>query len=147
MCVESTERWKKREYLIVSGIAEHTSGNVEERKKKDGEAISRLAEEIGVNDLAPKEVSRIGRVDPAKPRLLRFKCEDIDTRRQMLRDSKNLRKSDHFQGIYINPDLTKYQRIRDAELRKEVKKRRGGGENVGIRRGQIVDLTDNKNFR
>lgn len=146
ICNETTERWKKRKYLIVSGIAEHSSGDVEERREKDAKMISLLAQEMGVEVLEPEEVSRIGRVNPAKPRLLRFKCEDSDARRQMLRNSKNLRKSERFQGTYINPDLTKNQRIRSAELRKEVKKRRESGENVGIRRGQIVDLTENKNF-
>lgn len=148
ICDETTARWRKRKYLIVSGIAEHTSGNLSERKKKDIKEIERLAEELDVEDIEIDEceISRVGRLDSDRPRLLRFKCDDADARRQLLKNSKNLRKSHQFQNVYINPDLTHFQRKRNTELRKEVKRRREGGENVGIRRGRIVDLNQNSNF-
>ena len=109
--------------------------------------VALLAREIGVDDLEVEEISRIGRLDPTKPRLLRFKCGDADTRRQLLRNSKNLRQSQRFQRTFINPDLTRFQRARNAELRKELRQRREAGENIAIRRGQIVDLSENKNFQ
>lgn len=148
ICNETTERWRKRQFLIVSGISEHTSGDLEERRGNDKEKLELLAQEMGVDDLDlhPSEVSRVGRLDPSRPRLLRFKCNNADTRRQLLRNSKDLRKSSEFQGVYINPDLTHFQRKRNAELRKEVRQRREDGENVGIRRGHIVDLSQNSNF-
>ena len=148
ICDETTARWRKRKYLIASGIAENTSGSLAERKSKDTNAIELLAKEIGVEDIDidPCEVSRVGRLDSDKPRLLRFKLDDADERRQLLKNSKNLRKSLHFQNVYINPDLTYFQRKRNSDLRKEVKERREGGENVGIRRGRIVDLSQNSNF-
>ena len=149
ICTETTERWRKRKYLIVSGIPEHSLGNVEERREKDKDALEHLAKEMGVEDLDldSEEVSRVGRLDSNRPRLLRFRCEDAGTRRQLLRNSKDLRKSSSFQSVYINPDLTHFQRTRNAELRNEVRRRRNDGKNVGIRRGRIVDLTQTPNFQ
>ena len=104
--------------------------------------------EAGINNLGidPDEVSRVGRLCPNRPRLLRFKCDDADTRRLLLKSSKDLRKSSHYQNVYINPDLTHFQRTRNADLCKEVKQRRESGDSVGIRRGRIVDLSQSANF-
>lgn len=148
ICNEATARWRKEKYLIVSGISEHSSGDLKERRQRDIDVIELLAREIGVDDidLDPYEVSRVGRLDCNRPRLLRFKCDKIEARRQFLRNSRNLRKSPEFRSVYINPDLTLLQRKRNFDLRKEVKQRREDGENVGIRRGRISDLSQKTNF-
>ena len=46
-----------------------------------------MAKELGVDDLDIDlcEVSRVGRLDSERPRLLRFKCDDTDARRQLLK--------------------------------------------------------------
>lgn len=148
ICNETTARWRKRKFLVVSGIPEHSSGDLEERREKDAHTLEELGKEVGVDnlDVDPDDVSRIGRLDLNKPRLLRFKCDDGDTRRLLLKNSKDLRKSSNFQNVYINPDLTYFQRKRNADLRKEVKQRRESGENVGIRRGRIIDLSQSAHF-
>lgn len=145
ICNETTERWRRRKYLIVSGVPEHASGSTEEREEKDIQTISELAKALGLDEFEPEDVSRIGRINSTKSRLLRFKSDSED-RRHILRNAKSLRKSSKFQSIYINPDMTKLQRIRNADLRREVQRRRQNGENVGIRHGQVVELDLNKNF-
>ena len=105
-------------------------------------AVQKLSKEMGVEDFKPEDVRRIGQIGGTRPRLLRFKCGMLEKKRTFLRQAKTLRKSPAFERIYVNPDLTKNQRIKEAELRAELKRRRGAGENVFIRRGCLVVKTD-----
>lgn len=142
MFQEIEERTRRRKFLIVSGVEELTSGTVFERKKHDTEFLRKLSEEIGVEDFDPKDVRRIGQIGGTRPRLLRFKCSEMEEKRTFLRQAKTLRNSSVFRGIYINPDLTKNQRIKGAELRAELKRRRNEGENVVIHRGRTIINAD-----
>ena len=145
-CHESEERWRRRDFLIVSGMSEHSSGSVEERNAKDRAFAVEMARELGMADFNPEQVARIGRVAGARPRLLRIKCQNINVKLSLLRQSKKLRDSTRFRNVYINPDLTNQQRAKSAELRSELKRRRENGEKVIIRGGRIVDVSSGQNF-
>ena len=69
---------------------------------------------------------------------MRVVCVDAANKFEILRNSKCLRDSDEFKGIYINPDQTQLQRMEAYNLRQELKQRRAAGEDVLIRRGEIV---------
>lgn len=144
---ESQERWKRRKYVIVSGLQEQSSGSLRDRLEKDKEMIESLANELGVDDLEPVNMTRIGRVDPSKPRLLRFKCSSQETKRDLLRNSKKLKNCPRFQKVFVNPDLTAIQRRKDADLKAELKFRRDAGEQVTIRRGRVVNVSHDSHFR
>lgn len=148
VCQETAERWRRRKYLIINGIAEHPSGDIEERRARDVERVTDLTRELGFVAFLPEEVSRIGRINSTRPRPLRFKCRDTAIRAQILRNSKKLRNSQCFRNTFVNPDLTIAQRKRNAELRIELKRRRDSGENVTIRHGRIVDMreSNHQNF-
>jgi len=143
MIHEAEDRFRRRKYLIVSGVQEQTTGTVDERREKDEEYIKDIAKEMGIDDFEPEEVFRIGIIRNSKPRLIRFKCSEIKEKYSFLRESRMLRNVPRFQGVYINPDLTAAQRKRDAELRKELKARREAGEKVKIRQGRIVTIEQN----
>jgi len=114
---EAEERHKRRKYIIVSGVAEHESGSVEERKKIDTEIMEEIVEELGIKDFAPEEVSRLGSIRSSRPRLLRVKCESVDVRNHVLKKARKLRDSDMFKNVYVNADQTFLQRQMNRELR------------------------------
>ena len=148
MMQEAEERYKRRKYLIVSGIPEASTGNIEERAQADVNCIKRMADHLQVQDFdEPTECSRIGKIDSAKPRLLRFKCQTMETKKEFLKKAKKLRSSNDYQHVYINADATYFQRKRGRELRAEMKRRREAGEKVMIRRGHIIKESDLKNFQ
>ena len=138
LCREASERLYRRKYLIISGIPEQDSGSATERKEADREAIMALAAAVGVDDLEPTEVSRIGQTRSSKPRLLRFKCSDSDDRSTLLRKSKELKNCIEYRETYINPDQTKMQREHGKAMRAELKSRREKGEDVVIKYGKII---------
>ena len=142
---EGQDRHRRRKYVIVSGLPENASGTIRDRIRTDMEVLGKVIHELGVEDFHP-QVTRIGRINPSRPRLLRFKCDTIDSKISLLRASRNLRYSSHFRGVYINSDLTKMQRETDKALRTEMRRRREAGESVLIRRGRIVDQSGDQNF-
>ena len=50
MMQEAEERYKRRKYLIVSGVPEPSTCNVEERTEADETYIKRIADHLRVND-------------------------------------------------------------------------------------------------
>ena len=95
----------------------------------------------------PTECSQVGKINSARPRLLRFKCETIETKKEFLKNAKKLRSSNDYKYVYINADETYFQRKRKRELRAKMKRRREAGEKVIIRRGRIIQESDLQNFQ
>lgn len=139
---EAMERNRRRKFLIVSGLSEQKHGSAQERISKDTDSVRELAMIVGVDDLDPEEVSRIGRISNDRPRLLRFKCCSVDEKLSLLRAAKDLRQHSAYGGVYINPDLTRIQRRKNKELRDELRRRREAGEEVVIYRGRVVDKSE-----
>lgn len=137
-CHEAYLRYVKRKSLVISGVPEQTTGTVSERNEKDECAVVDLVAELGIEDFQPEEVSRIGRIDHAKSRLLRIKCRNTSEKIEILKHSKKLRNSQQFRKVFINSDLTAIQRKISKDSREELKLRREAGENVIIRRGRVV---------
>ena len=138
VCQEALQRFQRREFLIISGLQENSTGSLSERTEADTESVKSLAESIGLEGFKPTEVLRIGQINQARARLLRVKCPTVRDRAALLRGSKRLHNDPSFKNVYVNPDLTRQQRERNKELRREVKIRREIGEDVTIYRGEIV---------
>ena len=66
--------------------------------------------------------------------------------RYCLSAAKQLRHSQNFKNVFINPDLTKAEREKNKLLRSEVKRRRDAGEKVFLRGGQIIEVQERRNF-
>ena len=139
---EAMERQRRRKCLIVSGLPEHTQGSAVERRAHDIESLKSLAAEAGVDNLEPEEVVRIGRITSSRPRLLRFKCKTVNEKFTLLKKSMNLRHNSTFSRVFINPDMTRFQRETNKKLRKELRSRREAGEKVLIHRGRITREAD-----
>ena len=139
---EAEERYRRRKYIIVSGLPEDETGNVSERLISDTNKVKKLTLSMGFQDFEPREISRIGRLNSSRPRLLRLKCANPQERNVLLRKAKSLRQTSCFKEVYLNPDQTRTQRELSRRLRAELKSRRNAGEKVIIRRGQIVNIDE-----
>ena len=143
---EIQERHRRRKCIVISGLPEPVAGSPDERKAEDKDAILRVAQSCGADLSNMKELSRIGKINGSRPRLLLVKCKDTRQKFDVLRLSKNLRKNSNFRNVYINPDLTVTERNRDRQLREELRQRRSKGEDVFIKHGKIVKRED-QNFQ
>ena len=133
------QRQSRQSYLIVSGLPEETSGSLEYRNEKDSDKLKSLLAALNHNESAVLSNRRIGsRLDNSKPRLLRIQCSNREIKESILHKSKDLRKNDSFKNIYINPDLTKMERLKNKALREELRLRKNSGEDVLIHRGKVI---------
>ena len=141
---EINDRDRRRKNLVISGIAESTSGSIEE-KNRDKERVNCLLKELSIDgDEILRRIHRIGKQVEGRDRLLRVVCCDEESKIGVLRQAKLLRNTS-FKKVYINPDLTKTQREERKRLREELKRRKDVGEDVTIRYGRIVAASD-RNF-
>ena len=132
---------------MISGVPEQVEGTVVERRQHDEKVILQIAESLDISHIEVDEITRVGRINPNKPRLLRFKCLSKESRLQMLQRSRDLSKKPEFKDVFINPDLTRKQQEEGKRLREELRRRRLAGEQVIIRRGKVVQRdSDNGKF-
>ena len=143
---EAKERLRRRDYLVISGLPERTDGSITDRQQYDRRSLTDLTRTLKVLEFQPIEVERIGKISNTRPRLLRVKCESKETKVAILSAARDLRHKESFKKVYINPDLTWMQRENRRRLRADLEARRGRGEDVYIRGGQIIQK-DQENFQ
>ena len=125
-----------------------------DRRTKDTEKISDIIQkELKITmetNGKPKIVNavRLGRrlidnKERSTPRPIKLTFLDLQTKREVLTNSKELRNSDDqtARRIFVNPDLTEQQRKLDKQLREKMWKiREEQNKNVAIKKGEIVDV-------
>lgn len=155
LCGETEERWKRRNFLMVSGLPELVSGSDEEhstqsvaqRQAHDQELCAELFASLSEGAVAIGKTYRIGRSVNDRPKLLKVELTDPAQRSNILRKARSLRNSDKWTGVYINQDYTPRQQEQRKKLRDELRTRRNAGEDVVIYRGKIVPKSDISNFQ
>jgi len=137
MDFEIEERLNRRSSVVFFGVKESDSADVQDRIRHDSEMLENLLKTLKIEDDVSKfRIRRIGMPSPGKTRLMHVKCEDIDTRNEVLRNRTQLKYMD--EKVFVQPDMTKLQQRIAKNLRLELKQRRSRGENVIIRNHQIV---------
>ena len=96
-------------------------GSVPSNNSNDLDLGKQIAEEIDVTsketDFEPK---RIGSINESTGRqLLLVKFQSDIKRKEFLRKSKNLRSSNNFSQIFVDPDLTKSEREAKFQVRQK----------------------------
>jgi hypothetical protein len=137
---EIEQRYLRRENVIIRGLPEPESGSPAQRNAADIEHIHDIFSAMGLDKTMFKEANRLGRITHDRPRLLKVRCSDIESQREVLRRSRSLKDTDGYKSVYINKDLTVNEQKRYGLLRAELVRRRNDGEAVGIRNGRVVNL-------
>ena len=102
-----------------------------------------IAKEIGIKDVEPVSVIRLGSKVSPKGRLIRVQIGSLSIKRALLSNAKKLKnhQSAQLKDVYITPDLSVQERKIQKELRAELKRRKDNGEsNLKIYRGKIVKV-------
>lgn len=142
---ELNDRKRRKRNLIISGVCESSDGSVEERRNADEKQMEMLLEDLCIDDVDIVKFHRIGSVAEGRNRLLRVVCCDEDSKLKVLRHAKKLKGSSIFSNVFVNPDLTLWQRNEKKRMRDEFKRRKETGEKVMWRHGRIVSAT-NRDF-
>lgn len=143
---EVEDRLRRGCNLVISGVPEP---DFDDPPVSDFSKCAKIIETV-CDDLTSegviKTANRIGRPGARGPRLLKIKCKDVETRNQILRRAKDLRKSSQYKGVFINPDRTRMEQMHFKSLLKDLKYRKDNNEDVVIFRDSVVRRKDVKNF-
>ena len=155
---ERTDIERRKMNLIVFNLPEvedptNVVWDIPTKVTKDIESITKILEEELKIEIKHEELvvdaRRLGGkaavTSPGqkpRPRPLKIVFKDMAKKREVLSAAKNLREATNpiANKLFINPDLTEAQRTLDKKLREEMWQKRESGQNVVIRRGEIVTV-------
>ena len=79
--------------------------------------------------------------------MLRVVCNSEEQKFELLRKAKNLRYSQLYNSVYIQRDLTIFERECQRKLKEDVKLRRDNGQDAVIYRNQVILRSEIRNFQ
>ena len=144
---EMEDRERRRNNVILFGLPEHDEGTVAERKQHDESLVQEVFEAIDCDDVETDAILRLGRNVSGRLRPVKVTLSDRSSKAEIMRKSRDLRKSDNFKRVFISNDKTKLQQTEWSDLRKELLRRKELGEDVVIYNGKVALLSSLKNFR
>ena len=140
---EEKDREKRRLNLCLRNLPETDSTS-----NDHAQVIDLFTSILGLNgnelNGGIKNIKRVGAQTEGRPRIIIIECSNYDLKRKLLQNSfklKNYNGPTNDKKVFLTPDMTKKQLEVDRNLRDELWSRRNKGENVYIRRGQIVSRT------
>ena len=149
---EREEREKRQHNIILWNFPESNHTTKTEARADDMKRAQEMIQNIvELDEDELTEPLRLGgkRHEDGRPRCLRFRVTNIETKKEILRYARNLNNKDTPQAerIYINPDMTPAEREHHRRLREEIKERTKNGEkDLIIRDKQIVQRVTKVDF-
>lgn len=133
------EKDKRKRNIVIHNLPEEPRNSAQfERIRNDSDKVEKMCRDVFKVVVKPERVFRVGQSKNGKPRLLIVCLPDEGSKWDILRMAKQLRNIEEYSNIYISPDLTPEEQRQDKVLRDELKRRRDAGEDVEIRRKQVV---------
>jgi predicted RNA-binding Zn-ribbon protein involved in translation (DUF1610 family) len=150
---ERTEKEKRKTCLIIHGLQELDSEVTEDRISHDSDEVTNLMLEIGCETVQIQKLMRLGKprlsvndteaitVSDKRPRPIKIVLKDEEQKNLILKNAKNLKKTQEGERkrIIIHQDLTLKEREARNKLWCQLKERQASGEqNLVIAKGKIV---------
>ena len=140
---ECNQRRSRECNLFISGLPEAESESAEEAEREDLSTFSDIIHAIGVKEVGVEQVRRVGRSRGKRP--LKVTLESVEQKWKVLKMAAKLRNKSPFSAVFINEDLTPMQQVQRKEQLKELKERRGAGEDVVLYRRMVIQRDSIKN--
>jgi hypothetical protein len=136
---EFKEKEEKKSNVIIFNVLESNAANVTDRKNADIIVYKDICKSIDIEEHNILNIFRIGSKIEGKIRPLVVKSNEY-IRTQIIKNAhkmRDVRADVCFKRAVLKPDLTKTEQIEEKALIVDLKRRRGLGEKVFIRRGKI----------
>lgn len=127
--------------IVVSGVPEGQSSNSIDRAQHDLQCVYTLLNFLGVECL-PCHVFRMGVRNSSRPRLLKIVLPNDRFQKEVVKRASRLRFFPH-KGVYIRPSLTKEERIRRREARRDCSGSGSGQADCSVMNGAGPTVTVN----
>ena len=135
------DKERRKLNVVVHNLPEQETTNdpVDEKMQKDITSFCKIIKDELRLNIRVNKAFRAGPKQSTRPRLLIVTLDSTDAKLELLKLSPQLRNSDQWRSLFINPDLTRKEREDGKKLRQELADRKGAGEsNIYIRQGKIV---------
>ena len=154
---EEARKASKALNLIIYGIPED-KGDDKEQMKQDYLMLKKIyKDKVEIETSSISHIMRIGRKAENKVRPVKITCINAETRKDILTNNKYLRiEDDSFKmcnckmnpgkhlHINVTTDKTKKERDEELQLLNELKERRSSGEDVTIKRGKVINRSEER---
>ncbi len=136
--LETTERLKRQNNIIIHGVAEDSSA---------AEKVSRIMNILCPRNTLPLREFRIGTLHTDKIRPLRIRLGNVNEVDSALKRSFHLKKAE-YTGIYVTRDLTSLQQAENKKrreafkLQKEEEERRQAQTNTQVQHTQMLSSNE-----
>ena len=109
---EYRDREKRKLNLIFHNVPESQSSDRSAREAEDKDSVLNIVKEIGIKDVEPVSVVRLGSKILSKGCLMRVQVGSLNIKRALLNNAKKLRniQSAQMKDVYITPDLSIQER-------------------------------------
>ena len=112
----------------------------------DESLVTNMMRDMQITPQPKYQTKRIGKINDTGHQLLLLTFEQKNTRNNVLKQAKSLRRLPGYEKVYINPDRTREEQQTDRKLRTELKKTRANDPNNKyiIRNFKIIQITTEK---
>lgn len=121
---ELNDQNNRKRNILIAGIQETKSNNVEERRHLDKAEIMKTINLISENCPEPTKIIRVGKYKSHENRAIKVCFESEDTAKYILRNKSKLKSME----IKVFADQTPYQQTRFKKLKDELTRRTEEGE-------------------
>lgn len=121
---ELSDQSNRKKNVLIAGIQEIKSNNVEKRMNSDRAEVLKTIHLISTNCPEPIRIMRVGKYNSAKNRALKVCFESEETAKIILRNKSKLKSS----VLKIFADQTPHQQTRFKNLKEELSHRAKAGE-------------------
>ncbi|KOB70827.1 Uncharacterized protein OBRU01_14670 [Operophtera brumata] len=124
MMSEIRERQERSKNIIIMGVSEPLSDNIDERKSLDRKEVLKITGILNPDCLEPTYIVRIGKFNSNKHRPIKVCYGAQDTVKSLLRNKSNIK----LDGLKVFSDQTPQQQMYMKHLKEQLKQRSDDGD-------------------
>ena len=118
------EKVQRKKNVVVYNLPESEEEQARDRYKGYEIVCRKIFEVMEMENIEQKQLIRLGKREEYKIRPVLVKLKDEEAAKEVLVRAKRLRFSEQYAGVFISKDLSRAEREREKNLRKELKELR-----------------------
>ena len=119
--IEQMEKVQRKKNLVVYNLPESEEEQAKDRYKEDEVACRKIFEVMEMENIEQKQLIWLGKREEYKITPVKVKLKDEEAAKEVLVRAKTLRFSEQYAGVFISKDLSRTERERVKNMRKELK--------------------------
>lgn len=139
--LESLEKEKRKKNLVIYNLQESNKTEPSQRYNEDREHIQKIfTQELLRDGFRVERIIRLGKKTEGNRRPTLVVMRSEEEKMDVLVNAKRMRHSTDYPKLYINKDLTVSERMKEKQLREQLREKRNKGETgYTIKKGKLIN--------